>query len=111
MNVNDSNLLRTPGQGSISSSEVTKSTPASRSTPASIAPDAAQDGDGVQLSALSRSLSSAAETPEGISETGSPERDAQVQALATAYAQGNYQADPSTTAEAIVKSLAAGGGF
>lgn len=111
MNVNDSNLLRTSGQGSVSSTEVNKSTPASRSTPASIAPDSAQDGDGVQLSDLSRSLSSAAETPEGISETGSPERDAQVQALAAAYAQGTYQADPDATAEAIVKSLAAGNGY
>lgn len=108
MNVNDSNLLRTPGQSTIGSSEVTKSTPVTRSTPASITPDSAGDGDGVQLSALSRNLSSLNETPEGISETGSAERDAQVQALADAYARGTYQADPDATADALVRSLAAG---
>ena len=111
MNVNDSNLLRTPGQSTVSSSEVTKQAPVSRSTPASVSPDTAQDGDGVELSSLSQTLSSLQETPPGISETGSPERDAQVEKLAQAYAQGTYQADSNTTADAILKSLAAGGGI
>ncbi len=111
MNVNDSNLLRTPGQSTVSSSEVTKQAPLSRSTPASVSSDTAQDVDGVELSSLSQTLSSLQETPAGISETGSPERDAQVEQLAQSYAQGTYQTDSNTTANAILKSLAAGGGI
>lgn len=109
MNVNDSNLLRTPGQSNVSSSEVTKSMPVSRSSNMGPA-DAARDGDGVQLSSLSQALSSLQETPSGISETGSAERDAQVEKLAQAYARGTYQADENATADSILKSLSASNG-
>jgi anti-sigma28 factor (negative regulator of flagellin synthesis) len=111
MNVNDSNLLRTPGQGSVNPSEVTKSTQVNRPTSNSITSDPDQDGDGVQLSTLSQALSSLQQTPQGISETGSPERDAQAEKLAQSYAQGSYQVDANATADSIIKSLAAGNGF
>ena len=111
MDVNNSNLLRTPGQSSIGSSEVTKSKQVTPSNAEGSTPDVSQDGDGVQLSSLSLALSSALETPAGASETGSPERDAQVEKLAHAYDQGSYKPDADVTADAIIKSLAAGNGF
>ena len=119
MNVNNSNLLRTPGQSTVGSSEVTKSTQVTRSNADGGTPDVSQDGDGVHLSslsqalfqALSQGLTSAQETPAGASETGSPERDAQVEKLAHAYDQGSYKPDADVTADAIIKSLAAGNGF
>jgi flagellar biosynthesis anti-sigma factor FlgM len=95
MKINDPNLL---GSG-VSSTGVSKSGQTGRSTPASGKTDAGQgtpntDGDGVQLSGLAQSL-------QGV-DGESPERQAKVDALAKAYADGSYTVDAEKTAAGMI---------
>lgn len=100
MKINDPNLVGT----GVTSTGVSKSGQTERSAPAS-RPDAGQstpnaDGDGVQLSGLAQSLN-------GL-DAESPERDAKVEALAKAYADGTYNVDPDKTAAGIIDDALGG---
>ena len=96
MKVNDPNLQGPGGLTSTGGSTgVSKPTQTGRSGsaggPAAPAGDA---DDAVQLSGLAQTLLSLDEE--------SPERQAQVNSLAQAYAQGNYKADTAATAGGII---------
>jgi flagellar biosynthesis anti-sigma factor FlgM len=95
MKINDPNTL---GPG-VTSTGVSKSGQTGRSVPVGGRPDAEHptpntDGDGVQLSGLAQGLT-------GL-DAESPERQAQVEALAKAYADGTYAVDPDKTAAGII---------
>jgi flagellar biosynthesis anti-sigma factor FlgM len=100
MKINDPNLV---GSG-VTSTGVSKSAQTGRTAPAAGKPDAGQtanaDGDGVQLSTLAQSL--------GGLEAESPERQAKVDALAKAYADGAYSVDPDKTAAGIIDDALGG---
>ncbi|MEO5925500.1 MAG: flagellar biosynthesis anti-sigma factor FlgM [Bryobacteraceae bacterium] len=93
MKVNDPNLL---GPGGLASTGVSKPAQTGRTGAAGapVAP-AGDSGDGVELSGLAQSLRSL--------DIDSPERQAQVDALAKAYAQGNYKVDADATAGGIIQ--------
>ncbi len=93
MKVNDPNLQ---GPSGLSSTGVSKPAQTGR-TGASNAPNASvgDSGDGVELSGLAQSLRSL--------DVDSPERQAQVDALAKTYAQGNYKVDANATAGGIIQ--------
>jgi anti-sigma28 factor (negative regulator of flagellin synthesis) len=92
MKVNDPNLR---GPSGLSSTGVSK--PAQTGRSASGGGVAVLDGDesdGVQLSGLAQSLR--------VLETDSPERQAHIEGIARAYAQGNYPVDAAATASGII---------
>jgi flagellar biosynthesis anti-sigma factor FlgM len=98
MKINDPNLV---GSG-VTSTGVSKS---GRTSVATGKPEAGQissngDGDGVQLSDLAQRLQSL--------DADSPEREAKVQALAKAYADGSHSVDPDKTAAGIIDDALAG---
>ncbi len=91
MKVNDPNLQ---GPSGLASTGVSKPTQTGRGG-ASQGPAPAGDGsDGVALSGLAQTLRSL--------ETDSPERQAQVDALAQAYEQGRYKVSAEAVAGGIV---------
>jgi flagellar biosynthesis anti-sigma factor FlgM len=93
MKVNDPNLQ---GPSGLTSTGVSKPAQAGRTAPAGVQGGAEHgDGsDGVQLSGLAQSL-------RGL-EAESPERQAQIDGIARAYAQGNYPVDAEATAAGII---------
>jgi len=99
MKVNDPNLQ---GPSGLTSTGVSKPAQTGRSAPVGGSPPSgdggaagpADGGDGVALSGLAQSLRSL--------DAESPERQAQVDALARTYAQGHYQVDASATAGGII---------
>ena len=91
MKVNDPNLQ---GPSGLTSTGVSKPAQTGRSAPAGGSLPPGDSGDGVALSGLAQSLRSL--------DAESPERQAQVDALARTYAQGNYQVDASATAGGII---------
>ncbi len=94
MKVNDPNLQ---GPGALGSAGVSKSgrtaIPGGSAGPAG--PGSGDSKDGVELSGLAQTLRSL--------DVDSPERQAKVDALAKAYAQGTYQVDADATAGGIVR--------
>lgn len=90
MKVNDPNLQ---GPGSLTSTGVSRASGAAGGASAR-ASQAHPGQDGVELSSLAQNLR--AEDGE------SPERLAQVERLAKAYAQGTYQADSEATAGGVI---------
>ena len=92
MKINDPNL--TAGSSGISGASGTS---APQRAGANGAQSAAHSGqtDDVHLSELVRSLRSLA--------ADSPERQSKIEALARAYANGNYQVDAKATASAIIQ--------
>ncbi len=101
MKINDPNLV---GSG-VTSTGVSKSGQTGRTAPAGkpytgqvVDPDG--DADGVQLSSLVQSL--------GNLDAESPDRQAQVDALAKAYASGSYRADADKTAAGIINDALGG---
>jgi len=93
MKVNDPNLQ---GPSGLTSTGVSKPAQTGRSAPVGGAGASAGDSsDGVELSGLAQSLRSL--------DVESPERQAQVESLAKAYAQGTYQPDAEATAGGIIQ--------
>ncbi|MEI9814537.1 MAG: flagellar biosynthesis anti-sigma factor FlgM [Acidobacteriota bacterium] len=97
MKINDPNAL---GTGQVHSTGVSRSGQTGRSAPVGGSAGAGQEaaagagGDGVQLSDLVQNLRSL--------DTDSPERQAKVDQLAKAHAEGKYQVDAEATAGKIV---------
>ena len=91
MKVNDPNLQ---GPSGLTSTGVTKPTQTGRSTSASTSTQGGDAADGVALSGLAQTLRSL--------DVESPERQAQVESLAQAYAQGNYKVDAEAVAGGII---------
>lgn len=94
MKVNDPNLA---GLGGLNPVSTGKTARAGRTAPARESAAVAPQGDaadGVQLSGLAQKLQSLA--------ADSPDRDARVEQLARAYAQGTYQVDPQQTASGVI---------
>lgn len=93
MNVNEANLGTLSGLGTPGAS---KAGPAGRATSTAAGQTAAQGdaADGVQLSGLAQQLQSLA--PE------SSEREARVEQIARAYANGSYQVDVEATAAGVI---------
>lgn len=91
MKVNDPNLQ---GPSGLTSTGVSKPAQTGRPAPAGGANVTGDSNDGVVLSGLAQSLRSL--------DTESPERQAQVEGIARAYAQGNYQVDAAATAAGII---------
>ena len=94
MKVNDPNLQGPSGLGSTGVSKSGRTAaPGGSAAPAGAA---SGDGkDGVELSGLAQTLRSLA--------VDSPERQAKLEALAKAYAQGNYAVDVDATAGGIIQ--------
>ena len=91
MKVNDPNLQ---GPSGLASTGVSKPAQTGRTAPAGGAPVQGDAADGVQLSGLAQTLRSL--------DVDSPERQAQVEGIARAYAQGNYKVDAEATAAGII---------
>jgi len=92
MKVNDPNLQ---GPSGLASTGVSKPAQTGRSGPAGGAVSPSGDNaDGVSLSGLAQTLRSL--------DIESPERQAQVDALAQAYAQGTYKVDAEAAAGGII---------
>ncbi len=95
MKVNESNLQGPSGLASTgSTSGVARPTQAGRQVPAGGAAPVGDGSDGVALSGLAQTLRSL--------DVESPERQAQVEQLAGAYAQGSYTVDAEAVAGGIV---------
>ena len=93
MKVNDPNVQ---GPGGLGSAAVSKSArTVSSGGPAAPGSVTGDGKDGVELSGLAQTLRSL--------DVDSPERQAKVDALAKAYAQGNYQVDAEATAGGIIQ--------
>lgn len=91
MKVNESNLQ---GPSGLASTGVSKPTQAGRQTAGGGAAAVGDGSDGVALSGLAQTLRSL--------DVESPERQAQVEQLAKAYAQGNYRVDAEAVAGGII---------
>ena len=99
MKVNDPNLSSAPGVSNTSAaahaSETARTKAAERSAVAAAAnAPLSASGDDVHLSELVRSLRELA--------AESPERQAKIEHLARAYAEGSYKVDAEATAAAII---------
>jgi flagellar biosynthesis anti-sigma factor FlgM len=92
MKVNDPNVQ---GPGALGSAGVSKPEQTGRAGAGSrpVAPGG-DSSDGIELSGLAQTLRSL--------DVDSPDRQARVDALAKAYAQGNYQVDADATAGGII---------
>lgn len=90
MKVNDSNLY---GPGGVGSAGAAKPVQGGRTGSAGLR-EGGGSGDGVELSALAQGLHSM--------EAESPERQARVESLARAYAEGRYQPDPAGAAGGVI---------
>lgn len=98
MKVNDPNLSPAGVTGAAHASETGRAKAAERSTVAAAENSTASaSGDDVHLSELVRSLRALA--------AESPERQAKLEHLTRAYAEGSYKVDPEATAAAIVDQL------
>src|SRR5207244_2254854 len=95
MKVNDPNLSHagTPPTGAAKPQETGRTAKSTGSSGAAVQ-TALDSRDDVHLSELVRSLRSLA--------AESPERQARIESLARAYAQGSYHADPQATANGII---------
>lgn len=94
MKVNDPNLA---GLGGLNPAATGKAAQTARTAPARDAGAVAPQGDaadGVQLSGLAQKLQSLS--------ADSPDREARVEQLARAYAQGTYQVDAQQTASGVI---------
>jgi flagellar biosynthesis anti-sigma factor FlgM len=96
MKINDSNLQGPGGLGSTGSSQsVSKPAKTGRTGASAPVPTTGDADDGVALSGLAQTLSSLG--------ADSPDRQAKVDALAKAYAQGSYQVNAGATAGGIIQ--------
>ena len=93
MNVNNSPLSSTGAADLYKSNEVQEARPAARAAAAGAS--SVGSNDDVHLSELVRSLRSLA--------ADSPERQARIEQLARASANGSYKVDAQSTAEAIIQ--------
>jgi len=97
MKVNDPNLTP-PGAAETGASRAQEAARTARTSAAGAGAGvggAAVSGDDVHLSELVQSLRALA--------ADSPERQAHIENIARAYAQGNYNADPLKTADGVIR--------
>ena len=93
MKVNDPNLTSPASTGTSRTQESRRSGQAARSSGPGAA-DGTASSDDIHLSELVRSLRSLA--------ADSPERQARIEQIARAYANGTYKVDPEATAAKII---------
>jgi flagellar biosynthesis anti-sigma factor FlgM len=92
MKVNDPNLSSLASTGALRTNETSRSGQTAR--PAEPSANSAAPSDDIHLSELVRSLRSLA--------ADSPERQARIEQIARAYADGTYKMDPQATAAKII---------
>ena len=93
MKVNDPNLSSLASTGASKANETSRSGQTARPADSSAAKNAAPSDD-IHLSELVQSLRSLA--------ADSPERQARIEQIARAYADGTYKVDPQATAAKII---------
>jgi flagellar biosynthesis anti-sigma factor FlgM len=93
MKVNDPNLSSLASTGASGTQQTSRSGQTARPADTSVANNAAP-GDDIHLSELVRSLRSLA--------ADSPERQAHIEQIARAYADGTYKVDPEATAGKMI---------